>query len=82
MRGAIAQDINRQRPIIALQRLARRAIAAVALLVCGLGVMLITQMFGEFSARHPFHQANLQLSHQALIAQQIVSVLNAIKQLV
>jgi hypothetical protein len=46
MRGAIAQDINRQRPIIALQRLARRAIAAVALLVCGLGVMLITQMFG------------------------------------
>ena len=78
----VAGDGNRQRSIIALQRLARRAIAAVTLLICGLGIRLIAQMIRQFSAQHPFHQADLKFLHQALIAQQIIRVLNAVKQLV
>ena len=38
--------------------------------------------FGQFRAKHPFHQADLELLHQALIAQQIFGVLNAVKQFV
>jgi len=42
----------------------------------------LTEMFGQFRAKHPFHQADLELLHQALIAQQIFGVLNAVKQFV
>jgi len=41
-----------------------------------------SEMFGQFRAQHPLHQANLELLHQALIAQQIIRVLNAAQQLV
>ena len=32
----------------------------------------IAQMLGKFSAQHPFHQPDLQLLHQAFVAEQIL----------
>jgi hypothetical protein len=39
-------------------------------------------MLGQPSTQHPFHQPDLDFPHQALIARQIVCVLNATQQLV
>ena len=96
-RGAVTRNVNRHRPVITLQHLARDPIAPVGLLLGRFAVGVIAQMLGQFSAQHPLHQPDLQLLHQAFQSpgkrspgsfpdpahtQQIFGAFNAAKQLV
>jgi len=79
---AVTRDINRHRPVIALQHLASRPVAAVGLLAGRLALRLIAQVLRQFGTQHPLHQPDLQFLHQALVAKQILGSLNPAKQLV
>ena len=68
--------------IISSQTLRRCPVAPIGLAGRRVLAIIIAQMRRQLSAQHPFHQLDLELFHQPVIAEQIFRPLAALQQFV
>ena len=80
--GAVARDRDLDLAVIGQDRLAARAVAAVAAAAAGRIALLVAQVLGQLRPKRPLDQRLLQLFEKPVFASQVLWLLIVGKQLI